>query len=290
MVGSRDPETVEVLRGALVELCDATGVIYIDGIDAETRICVCRGRIAWVHAGNCGRFLSDRLGETLSMNPAELRTMLVTCRKTGRPLGEHVVSLGLLSQVQFRRLLQNHNREHLQALLVSGAADYDRWSFEERPDSYNPSFTFELGSLLAGDASAADPDDEAIEAALRGLGLRVGEEAWFVDRPGGRSWGRTSLPPDVASMLASVSESVCRGHRPFEVLAMAQTGPIVASASHGTVLVVRGPEVSSQPRLLRLVRDRAPAMASVITESRSRACAPTVAPARTLPSFRFGNG
>lgn len=283
-------QTLEVLKVALAELHDATGVIYVVGTKGEARICLCRGRIAWVHAGNCGTFLSDRLSAKLAMNANELRTMLVTCRRKRRPLGEHVVALGLLSRGELRELLQSHNREHLNALLASGAADYAGWSFEDRPDSYNPSFTFDLPTLLADPEQADGAVKEAVLSVLAELELADGDEAWVLDRSNGQTWGDSALPPAIDGVLAQIGQSVCRGGRAFELLALCRGAAVVASATDRVVVVLRGTSSSCQPRLLRIVRGHAERLSAIIDSFRSPDSSPTDGPARTPQSCRRATG
>lgn len=149
--------TLELCREMLESLGDASGLVFIEDGLHHTRMCLDRGRIAWIHSQHCGRFLASRLQETLAMPSQRFRAVLAECKAEGSNLGEYLVHNGLLSRDAFRCILRDHSAEHLWAMLRSTRANEDYWSFEPRPQRYSHAFTFSLDELSTLEVPATQP-------------------------------------------------------------------------------------------------------------------------------------
>ncbi len=285
--------SLALLEDMVLGLGERTGILHFSSKDSDARICVHKGRIAWVHAGAEGGFLSQRLASMLSMTQAELVEILLRCRREQRHLGELVVGMELLSETQFRTLMLEHNREHLRVML-SGRGDSDaEWSFEDRVESYKSTFTF-LISELVGDGweMPSDPNPVALRDTLRQLGLRAPARAWIKTPQHVVGSLDDSMPTDFDAMLSHIPAATSDGET-YEVLATSETAvTAIALLRRDTALVIEYPLLNSRSsalvstaRLLRTLRRGADALKVVLASNEERR-----EPARTPVSSRAGGG
>lgn len=131
----------------------ATGEVVCtsdEGVRVGT-VFVEKGRVCWAVAPGLARRLVDLLREGLvSGGTSVLEEAFRTCRSEGRPLGEHLVSSGIVSESDLRAALLRHSAESL----VASCRERSRACFMPRgPRGYSPWFTFDTPTLLveAGD-------------------------------------------------------------------------------------------------------------------------------------------
>lgn len=235
------------------------GILYIDGAFDEARVCFHEGRIAWVHSGANGGFLSERLAQTLRMTDIELRATLEECRREGRRLGEHLVAQRMLSRWEFREVLAAHNRGHLNTLFegVRGGGDL-QFSFEAREEAYDAAFTFSLPSLLADDSEVVSrASAQNLLATMRKT--QSGCSAWVLQ------WGTVCAsshglePPRMAHPLLAMWQQAVPDRGPAEVVANFDATSLVLLAAAPELALLIQCDLRRCARGLALARRLKPA-------------------------------
>jgi hypothetical protein len=109
-----------------------------------------KGRICWASAERPGTRLSDRLLRASGISKGHIDKVFQFCARTGTPLGEHMVSLGILTRELLREALLEHTSAALTTLVSQAAEGSGRFSrFQPHPGkSYNPTFTFSSLEIL----------------------------------------------------------------------------------------------------------------------------------------------
>lgn len=123
------------------------GELVVSGPDGPRgTVFVERGRICWAAARGLARRLTELLGARASLSSSEMESLFVMCKEQRIPLGEHLVSRGVLSASALREALLQHTVESLRFLCSAGARG--AWSPREGA-GYSPRFTFATAELLA---------------------------------------------------------------------------------------------------------------------------------------------
>jgi hypothetical protein len=118
---------------------ETTGMIMAEG-----------ARICWASSPRITRRLSDLLLATSGISKEQIEKVFQFCRRTGKPLGEHMVSLGILTQDQLREALLSHTISAFLALghlIRSGEASPEPFQ-RNQERSYNPTFRFSALELV----------------------------------------------------------------------------------------------------------------------------------------------
>lgn len=122
------------------------------------------GRVCWASSPHSSRRLSDLLLEHSGISRSQIERVFQFCRRTGKPLGEHMVSLGILTREQLREALLSHTTA---ALLTLGQGmqkgEVAPTPFQRNAErSYNPMFTFSALELVV----AMIHQDPALQVAV----------------------------------------------------------------------------------------------------------------------------
>jgi hypothetical protein len=139
----KSAETAGILpmrrAGSAVEDAPDAGMIMAEG-----------GRVCWASSPHSSRRLSDLLLDHSGISRSQIERVFQFCRRTGKPLGEHMVSLGILTRELLREALLSHTTA---ALLTLGQGlqkgEVAPTPFQRSPErSYNPMFTFSALELV----------------------------------------------------------------------------------------------------------------------------------------------
>ncbi len=111
------------------------GAVFVEG-----------GRICWAAASGLSRRLTQLLVFSSGVDEVTMEGHFRACSQRGVPLGEHLVSAGIISADDFRHALLIHTAESLNRLCEEGA----RAIWVPRDGAgYSPRFTFTSAELLA---------------------------------------------------------------------------------------------------------------------------------------------
>lgn len=131
-------------RGAVGELVirntvppkDIRGVVFIEG-----------GRVCWAAARGLARRLTELLvARSPGIDTIAMEELVRRCQQEGAPIGEYLVTHGLVQPAELRRALFEHTAESLDALCTSDAEA--GWCLRTGR-GYSPRFTFSTSELLA---------------------------------------------------------------------------------------------------------------------------------------------
>lgn len=136
-------ESFHRLATALAGVEAQTAMLRVHGEDGVGGVFVDEGRIAWAVAPGTSRFLADRL-VSAGVDRQIIRELVDEGRRTGVPLGQIVVSRGLMSAGAFAELLFEHTVFSL-GLMTSQRLG----AIERLGGSFANAFTFPMVSLLA---------------------------------------------------------------------------------------------------------------------------------------------
>ncbi|MBK6919208.1 MAG: hypothetical protein IPH07_17570 [Deltaproteobacteria bacterium] len=154
-------ELVDVIReGLAAGYCGELEVH--DRKDAAARVCIDRGRLAWVHCSTHGEHLGDVLRRECGLSPAHLRLVMTRCRATGERFGESLAALGLVSMCALREALRAHLAAHSAHVMALGEGL--RASFHPVEHRYDRRLTFAFDDLPW---RAPDPASSPIVVATR---------------------------------------------------------------------------------------------------------------------------
>lgn len=120
----------------------------------EGMVLVERNRICWAAATGMARRLRDilRSHAHLQISDGDLEALYVDCRKHNRPLGEALVTEGLVSAEHLRAAMKQHTVESLMALDAAIDEHVDELPLtwvEHHAHGYNPRYTFTATEVLA---------------------------------------------------------------------------------------------------------------------------------------------
>jgi hypothetical protein len=127
---------------------DAAGELLFDGTDDAPggAVFVENGRVCWAAARGLAQRLSDLLAASAKLDPRAMDALYVACKRTRAPLGEYLVSAGVVSAPDLRAALLKHTAESLHALCAEGVSA--AW-IERRRGGYSSRFTFKTTELLS---------------------------------------------------------------------------------------------------------------------------------------------
>ncbi len=111
------------------------GAVFVEG-----------GRICWAAASGLSRRLTQLLVFSSGVDEVTMEGHFRACSQRGVPLGEHLVSAGIISADDFRHALLIHTAESLNRLCEEGARAI--WVPRDG-GGYSPRFTFTSAELLA---------------------------------------------------------------------------------------------------------------------------------------------
>lgn len=146
-------ELLDVIREGLAASYSGELEVH-DNADTSARICIDRGRLAWVHCSSHGEHLGDVLRRDCGLSPAHLRLVMTRCRATGERFGESLAALGLVSMCALREALKAHLAAHSAHVMAMGAGL--RASFNPVEHRYDRRLTFAFDDL-PWSASASMP-------------------------------------------------------------------------------------------------------------------------------------
>jgi hypothetical protein len=169
-----------------VPLADVGALVVERNGGREGVVLVEEGRVCWAAAARMPRRLSDLLLERApGLEAKDLQQVFERCRVQGRPLGESLVSDGLLSPDGLRRALLEHTADAL-SLLAGCAGARTRW-FSRDERSYDPRFTFSTVELATALATRELPDLASEASATLVATLTEGSCGVALYRGGGAS-------------------------------------------------------------------------------------------------------
>lgn len=177
-----------------------------------------KGLLCWATAEGMRHRLTDllRLGCSPPLEAAALENVYLSCKRDGVPIGERLVSSGLISAKGLRSGLRQHNAEALALISASGVSHDFRAHSKNR---YDARFTFSTVELLASIGGLRFPAEAAwAKGHLRSV---LPERAYAVAVMQG---GGFALPLPIA----------CSGSAPLscrELLEVAQWGRSVLDVS-----------------------------------------------------------
>jgi hypothetical protein len=202
----------------------ATGEIVFAGDEGGPRdgpigaVFVESGRVCWAAARGLARRLSDLLAASARLESSEMEAHYRHCKRVGAPLGEHLVSAGIVTAEGLRGALLRHTAESLSVLCAPGHAA--RW-ISRRRSGYSPRFTFRTPELLSH-LFASGHEDVAHEAA-----------AELADAFADRGWGAAFL----RSTRAAPDPIAVYGQTPDRVDAVLRLGVWAVSTLDVTTLL-----------------------------------------------------
>jgi hypothetical protein len=133
----------------------ATGVLSFgdDGV-----ILLQKRRVCWAVAADMHKRLTDILCQ--QKNPplprAAMETLFRQCKESGKPIGEALVSSGLLSEAQLRAALSAHNGEAIAR--IARARRRSTGFLPHAKTGYDPRFVFQTAELLASLVANGEPE------------------------------------------------------------------------------------------------------------------------------------
>lgn len=181
--GDAAGELVFVGRGGSRE-----GVVFVES-----------GRVCWGAARGLSRRLGDLLAAPARLDRVEMEALYRACKQQREPLGEYLVTKGLVSATELRWALLKHTAESLHALC--GPETGVEW-LARRRGGYSPRFTFATTELLA----------RTLAEAHRSLAERASAELLdsFTDGDWGGAFVRSSsrAAPDPIAVAGPCPEKI----------------------------------------------------------------------------------
>jgi len=222
-------EAIELLEHIESLPSTATGALSFgdDGV-----ILLQNRRICWAVAASMPKRLTDILCQ--QKNPplprAAMEALFKQCKESGLPIGEALVSSGLLSEGELRKALAFHNGEAVSR--IARARRRPTGFLPHSKTGYDARFVFQAVELLAQIAAAREPlDTHGATATL--LGTLVAGATGFAFLRDGERGRPTVLAVDQACELR-VSEALeigCWSSRLFDVTSFFDPTTSVASAT-----------------------------------------------------------
>lgn len=161
--GSALPQLSQLLERIEATVGEGTGEVRVFGEQGPIgAVYVERGEVCWAVDLHSSMTLARRLCERSDVSVDRLRDTVADCLRTGQPLGETLVSRGVVTAEALRDVLFNHTSEALHR--VSGSARDVR--FARRTRSYDPRFRFASIDVLVHVACMASPVRAARAAAI----------------------------------------------------------------------------------------------------------------------------
>lgn len=175
------PVTVEAYRAFKMVPSDGIGALVRKRANGSLigAMLVQRGRVCWAVCNDCPNRLTDLLvAESESLTSDQVNALVVECRRDHVPLGETLLSRGLISQPVLHRALLRHTCESLDHLLREEVVP---WTWVDHAQSgYDPLLTFSPIEILVGLQTLVNPRaavhakdvlDVVVGAGLRGFAI-----------------------------------------------------------------------------------------------------------------------
>lgn len=147
---------IEVLHVLRQVPCDASGALVRECSDGTMAgaLLVEHGRVCWAISQRYQVRLTDILiAEQSTLSAERLDEVVALCQRERMPLGETLLSRGLVSLPVLHRALLRHTCEALDCLIRDDASP---WSWVEHTGyGYHPLLTFSAAEVLAGSARSA---------------------------------------------------------------------------------------------------------------------------------------
>lgn len=165
--GSGDPRadmpvTPEAYRAFKMIPPDGIGALVRKRADGTMigAMLVERGRICWAVCNDCPNRLTDLLvAESESLTNDQVNALVVECRRDHVPLGETLLTRGLISQPVLHRALLLHTCESLDHLLREEIVP---WTWVDHAHAgYDPLLTFSPIEILVGLQTVISPSAAA---------------------------------------------------------------------------------------------------------------------------------
>lgn len=152
----------------------ATGEVVVSGeAGARGTVFVERGRVCWAAAHGMARRLTELLGARASLPSEVMESVFTACKRERIPLGEHLLSRGLVSAHDLRATLLQHTMESLSTICTDDA----RATWHARAGAgYSPRFTFTTSELVVFAGAREHPSLSTSAGEL--LGELFGEREW----------------------------------------------------------------------------------------------------------------
>lgn len=207
----------ELLEGIESLESGSTGALsYGSASQPRGTVFVEDGRVCWAMAGTSGRRLTDLLARQSDppVEPSKLEAVYQHCRRVGTPLGEALVSSGLVSPDGLRAALLQHTTECI-AVMSPSSSRAPVWA-PHRHERYNARYTFTPAEILV--RLGALVHRQSTVKALDELGSTLDAGG------GGVAFARGASPLPIASIRASeltISELMDLGRWGVDALDMA---------------------------------------------------------------------
>ncbi|MCE9579435.1 MAG: hypothetical protein K8W52_40305 [Deltaproteobacteria bacterium] len=177
------PSLIELLT-AIDELpADESGAFVVDDGAAPLGSVFVEGtRVCWAAATGRSRRLRDLLRRYAprTLDDADLDRAFAECRVAQRPLGEHLVARGLVSEDSLRVALKQHTVESL--IAQCDHPDGQATWVGHRHRGYSPRFAFPAAELLAAAgaelyaAESAGVETDGVAAQVTGGAFAIGDD------------------------------------------------------------------------------------------------------------------
>lgn len=143
-----------------------------------------RGRVCWAVCNDCPNRLTDLLvAESESLTNEQVSALVAECRRDHRPLGETLLTRGLISQPVLHRALLRHTCESLDHLLREEVVP---WSWVDHAHSgYDPLLTFSPIEILVGLQTLISPTAAARANAKLDVVMSSGLRGFAIERTHG---------------------------------------------------------------------------------------------------------
>lgn len=159
------------------------------------------GRLCWAVAHG-GRRLTDVLVEEHALDRALVHDVYRRCQGDGTPLGQALVSAGLVAEAALRAALLQQSAEAL--VLLASTPEPPRW-MPHRTGSYAPQYTFTASEVAASATAIATGADASARAAA--LAAMLGGGGWGA----AYSPGAPPLPVAVVGAAPAFEDVVALG-------------------------------------------------------------------------------
>ncbi|MFO0676223.1 MAG: hypothetical protein U0169_06795 [Polyangiaceae bacterium] len=154
--GLRVQNVVQLLAFADDVGRDETGELVVhDRLGPRGTVFIERGNVCWAAARGFSRRLGELLAARAGLGLEAMEAKYEACRANGTPLGEYLVSEGILDADELRVALLHHTVESLRHLAASESSA----TWQPRTGrSYAPRFTFGTSELLATLGAVRHPE------------------------------------------------------------------------------------------------------------------------------------
>jgi hypothetical protein len=218
------PVTPEAYRAFKLIPPDGVGALVRKRADGAMlgAMLVERGRVCWAMCNDCPNRLSDLLvSESKALTNEQINALVVECRRDHVPLGETLLSRGLISQPVLHRVLLRHTCESLDHLLREEIAP---WTWVDHAHAgYNPLLTFSPIEILVGLQTLISPAAASHARDVLEVVVGPGVRGFAIERTHGSRAPLAQIGCDVID-LPTLGE--LSGHAD-EIMAVATTSDLI---------------------------------------------------------------